>query len=423
MTRGEEYDVIVVGGGPAGSSTATMVAQAGHRVLLLEREKFPRFQIGESLMPATYWTLERLGVLDQMKCSHFPKKQSVQFFSKGGRGSVPFYFSETEPGPSAQTWQVDRAEFDQMLLENARAKGVEVWEETRVLRVLLDGDRATGVEARFPDGATTKRLQARVVVDATGQAAILGRQLELREGDPNLRACSLFTRYRGAMRGEGRDEGATLILYTSRPRTWFWYIPLPDDEVSVGIVGPVDALFKGRTQSPQQIFDAEAAQCPALLERIEGAEQLHKLRTVKDFTYHCRRMAGPGWILVGDANGFLDPIYSSGVFLALKGGEFAADSINAALDADDVSAERLGQHTAEYAAGVDAMRQLVYAYYSPEFNFAAFLREHPEVKDELVHLLIGNVYRKSVARLLESMRDFCELPGYEPFRIEEAPTT
>ena len=154
MTRGEEYDVIVVGGGPAGSSTATMVAQAGHRVLLLEREKFPRFQIGESLMPATYWTLERLGLLDQMECSHFPKKQSVQFFSKGGRGSVPFYFSETEPGPSAQTWQVDRAEFDQMLLENARAKGVEVWEETRVLRVLLEGDRATGVEARFPDGAT-----------------------------------------------------------------------------------------------------------------------------------------------------------------------------------------------------------------------------------------------------------------------------
>lgn len=421
MTRAEQYDVIVVGGGPAGSSTATMVAQAGHSVLLLERDVFPRFRIGESLMPATYWTLERLGVLDQMKCSHFPQKRSVQFFSPGGRGSVPFYFSETEPGPSAQTWQVDRAEFDQMLLDNARAHGVEVHEDTHVIEVVLDGDRATGVRARFPD-RQIRSLVARVVVDATGQSAMLAQRLDLREGDPNLRNCSLFTRFRGAVRGEGRDEGATLILYTGQPRTWFWFIPLPDDVVSVGVVGPVERLVQARAGGPQEIFDEEAATCPALLERLEGAEQLHEIRAVKDFSYGCRRMAGPGWVLVGDANGFLDPIYSSGVFLALKGGEFVADSINAALDANDLSAKRLGRHAAEYAAGVDAMRRLVYAYYSPEFNFAAFLREYPDARDELVNLLIGNVYRKSVAGLLESMQKFCELPGYEPFHLEEAPS-
>lgn len=421
MTRAEQYDVIVVGGGPAGSSTATMVAQAGHGVLLLERDTFPRFRIGESLMPATYWTLERLGVLDQMKCSHFPKKQSVQFFSKGGRGSIPFYFSETEAGPSAQTWQVDRAEFDRMLLDNARAHGVEVHEETRVTEILLEGDHATGVEARFPDGST-RRLAARVVVDATGQAAMLAQRLDLREGDPNLRNCSLFTRYRGARRGKGRDEGATLILYTGQPRTWFWFIPMPGDVTSVGLVGPVERLVKERVGSPQAIFDEEAATCPALLERLEGAEQLQDIRAVKDFSYGCRRMAGKGWVLVGDANGFLDPIYSSGVFLALKGGEFVADSINAALEANDVSAARLGRHAAEYAAGVDAMRRLVYAYYSPEFNFAAFLREYPDARDELVNLLIGNVFSKSVAGLLESMQKFCELPGYEPFHLEEAPS-
>jgi len=420
MTRAEHYDVIVVGGGPAGASTATMVAQAGHSVLLLERDTFPRFRIGESLMPATYWTLERLGVLDQMKCSHFPKKQSVQFFSPGGRGSVPFYFSETEAGPSAQTWQVDRAEFDQMLLDNARAHDVEVHEDTRVTEILLDGDKATGVEAQFSDGSM-RRLGARVVVDATGQSAMLAQRLDLREGDPNLRNCSLYTRYRGAVRGEGRDEGATLILYTEQPRTWFWFIPLPDDVVSVGVVGPVERMIQSRVGSPQTIFEEEAATCPALLERIDGAEQLHEIRAVKDFSYGCRRMAGAGWVLVGDANGFLDPIYSSGVFLALKGGEFVADSINAALEADDPSAKRLGRHAAEYAAGVDAMRRLVYAYYSPEFNFAAFLREYPDAKDELVNLLIGNVFTKSVAGLLESMQKFCELPGYEPFHLEEAP--
>jgi flavin-dependent dehydrogenase len=253
-------------------------------------------------------------------------------------------------------------------------------------------------------------------------ASPLGHRLQLREGDPNLRNCAFYTRYSDAQRGEGRDEGATLILYTGQPRTWFWYIPLPNGETSVGVVGPVECLTQGRTRDTQQLYDEEAATCPAILERIEGAQQLHEVRAVKDFSYSCRRMAGDGWIMVGDAFGFLDPIYSSGVFLALKGGEFAGDSINAALDADDPSAERLGRHTEEYATGVEAMRQLVYAYYSPEFNFAEFLAEYPDVKDELVNLLIGNVYRKSVARLLESMQKFCALPGYEPFRLEEAPT-
>jgi len=419
MNRNDSYDVIVVGGGPAGSATATMVAQAGHSVLLVDREKFPRFQIGESLMPATYWTLQRLDVLDKMQCSDFPEKHSVQFFSKSGRGSVPFYFDETEPGPSAQTWQVERASFDHMLLRNAADKGVEVHEETRVTEVLFEGDRAVGIEARFADGES-RSIGAQVVVDASGQSAIIGRQLNLREGDPNLRNCALYTRYKGAWRGEGRDEGATLILYTGSPRTWFWYIPQPDDVVSVGVVGPVEQIIKGRDQSHAEIFAAEAESCPALLEKIEGAERLHEIRAVKDFTYSNRRLAGDGWIAVGDAFGFLDPIYSSGVFLAIKGGEFAADSIIAALAEDDVSGPRLARHEMEFRQGMEAMRQLVYAYYSPDFNFAEFLTEYPEAKDELVDLLIGNVYRKSTAVLLESMQKFCELPGYQPFPIEEA---
>ena len=324
--KADAYDVIVVGGGPAGSTTATLTADGGRRVLLLEREQFPRFRIGESLMPATYWTLERLGVLEQMKRSYFPHKHSVQFFARSGRASVPFYFSETEPGPSAQTWQVDRSDFDQMLLNNAREHGVEVHERARVTDVLFDGARARGVEARFADGST-HRLDATVVVDATGQSALLAKRLKLRQVDTNLMNCSFFTRYRGGWRGEGVDEGATLIFYTSQPRTWFWYIPLPDGVVSAGVVGPIERLTKGRANTPQQVYDEEAADCPALLERIAGAEQLHDVRVLKDFSYASHRVAGDGWLLVGDAFGFIDPIYSSGVFLALKGAEFAAESI------------------------------------------------------------------------------------------------
>ena len=418
-TAASAYDVIVVGGGPAGSATATLIADGGRRVLLLEREQFPRFRIGESLMPATYWTLERLGVLDQLQCSHFPEKHSVQFFSKDGRASVPFYFSETEPGPSAQTWQVDRGDFDLMLLNNARDHGVEVHERAHVTEVLFDGDRAHGVEARFADGQT-RRLEAGVIVDATGQSAMLAKRLKLRQVDPNLMNCSFYTRYSGGWRGEGVDEGATLILYTNQPRTWFWYIPLPDGVVSAGVVGPIDRLGRGRARDPQQVYDEEAAECPALLEKITGARQLHEVRVLRDYSYASRRVAGNGWVMVGDAFGFIDPIYSSGVFLALKGAEYTADSILDAFKHSELSAERLGRHGDEFLEGVEAMRKLVYAYYSDDFNFAEFLEQYPGVKDELVHLLIGNVYRKNVSRLLESMERFCALPAYEPLRLEEA---
>ncbi|HSF42644.1 MAG TPA: NAD(P)/FAD-dependent oxidoreductase [Thermoanaerobaculia bacterium] len=384
-----DYDVIVIGGGPGGAAAATLTAQRGHRVLLLERAPAPRFKLGESLMPATYWTLERMGALAKMKESHFPKKYSVQFYGKSGKASSPFYFQETDPHESSQTWQVLRSEFDAMLLENAAEQGVDVRWGATVKDVLFDGDRALGVRADFGEG--DREVPAKVVVDASGQSSLIAKKLGLRQPDPELKKASFFTHFEGAYRDPGIDEGATLVLHTNDASAWFWYIPLPDNRVSVGVVGGLDALIAGRQGDPQKIFDEEVAKCPPLQQRIEGACQVFPVQAIRDFSYRSSRIAGDGWVLVGDAFGFLDPIYSSGVFLALKSGELAADSIHDALTAGDVSGEKLGAHGPGFLAGMEAMRKLVYAFYEEGFSFAQFLAKYPQHRLDIVHLLVGNV--------------------------------
>src|SRR5580698_9357141 len=181
----QEVPVVVIGGGPAGSTVSTLVAQQGHRVVLLERDHFPRFHIGESLIPETYWILKRLNMLDKMKQSHFVKKHSVQFVGQSGRLSEPFYFLDHKPHECSGTWQVVRSEFDKMMLDNAREHGVQVHEGTRVLEVLFDGDRAVGVRV-VDDAGNERTVRAQVVVDASGQSAMLASRLKLREIDPQL---------------------------------------------------------------------------------------------------------------------------------------------------------------------------------------------------------------------------------------------
>src|ERR1044071_8708814 len=206
-----DHDVIVIGGGPAGSTLSTLLAQRGHTVALYEREKFPRFHIGESLIPETYWVLQRLNMLPKMQRSHFVKKYSVQFVNAAGKQSAPFYFWDNKPHECSQTWQVVRSEFDQMLLDNAREHGVNAHEGVRVVDVLFEGDRAVGVRIKAADGAF-QDVHARVVVDASGKNGLLMNRLRLRVWDPMLNKGPIWTYWEGAYRDTGRDEGATLVI-------------------------------------------------------------------------------------------------------------------------------------------------------------------------------------------------------------------
>ena len=403
----QEVPVIVIGGGPAGSTVSTLVAEQGHRVILFERDHFPRFHIGESLIPETYWVLKRLGMLDKMKQSPFVKKHSVQFVGQSGRLSEPFYFLDHKPHECSQTWQVLRSEFDKMLLDNAREHGVDVHEGARVLEVLFDGPRAVGVKVATEDGSAHE-VRAQVVVDASGQGTMISGRLGLREWDPLLKKMALWTYWKGAYRDAGRDEGATLVLQTQGKMGWFWYIPLHNDVVSVGVVAGSDYLFKNRDgKDHETIYFEEVNRCPEVKRRIAVGTRCDGFHVQKEYSYHSKQAAGDGWVLVGDAFGFLDPLYSSGVLLALKSGQLAADAIAEGLTKGDTSAAQLGKWAPEFEQGMDRMRRLVVEYYEG-FSFGRFVKKNPDHKGHLTDLLIGDLFKDKffdeTFRLVDEMK-------------------
>ena len=389
-------DVVVIGGGPAGATTSTLIAQAGFKVRLFERAHFPRFHIGESLIPETYWVLKRLNMLEKMKKSHFVEKCSVQFVSQHGRISEPFYFTDHNPHECSQTWQVVRSEFDLMMLNNAREHGVDAQEGVRVREVLFEGDKAGGVHIQHEDGREEK-VHAKVVVDASGQTAMIGNKFGILEKDKELKKGAVWTYFKGAYRDQGRDAGATIVLQTKGKEGWFWYIPLHDDVMSVGIVKPFDKLFEGN-HPHEEIFYAELDNCPEVKRRVSLGTRCDEFHATKDYSYKSKAAAGDGWVLVGDAYGFLDPLYSSGVLLALRGGSVAADAIVEGLKNGDTSAAQLGKWSAEFDTGMARMRRLVMEYYNG-FSFGKFVAKHPEYKGHLTDLLIGNLFNDQVAEV------------------------
>ncbi|HEX8313042.1 MAG TPA: NAD(P)/FAD-dependent oxidoreductase [Chthoniobacteraceae bacterium] len=419
MISQTHYDVIVIGGGPAGSTAAALLAEKGRRVLLLEKERFPRYHVGESMMPFCWFTLERLGLVHRMDEVGYTKKYSVQFVRPDGQQSHPFYFFQHYEHPSSTTWQIERSDFDLMLLDRARELGAEVHEETAVRRILKnDSGAVIGVEAAGNDGVSFTTY-APVTIDATGREGFA----QIREGwrvrDQKLNKVSIWTYFRGAKRDPGLDEGTTTVAYIPE-RGWFWYIPLRDDIVSVGVVAEKDYLFRD-TREPGEIMKREIEKNTWLCEHLAPGEQFGQYWVTSDFSYRAKYCAADGLVLVGDAFAFLDPVFSSGVFLALKSGEMAADAVDAALTANDVSGARFSEYGEHLCRGIENIRKLVYSFYDPEFSFGRVVKAYPHLRGRLTDCLIGDLFDKDFDELFAAVGEFAELP--EPLDHGRAPAT
>ena len=413
----KHYDAIVVGAGPAGSTTGALLAEKGHDVLIVEKEKFPRYHVGESLMPFCYFPLERLGLVDTLMESANPRKYCVQFVRQDGFLSQPFYFFQHFDHPSSTTWQVWRSDFDKMILDKARSNGASVMEETKAKGLIKNGERVEGIKVESKEMGLLE-LHAPIVIDASGRDCFAAHKENWMVRDPELKKIALWTYYKAAKRDPGLDEGATTVAYLP-DKGWFWYIPLSGDMVSVGIVAERDYLFNGSTKDHDEIFQREVQNNQWIKEHLAEAEQTGEYRITGEYSYRNRYCASEGLVLAGDALGFLDPVFSSGVFLALKSGVMLADEIDLALKAGDLSAKSFERYGKMMQSSIETMRKIVYAFYDKDFSFGDLAKRGEHLRAALTDCLIGNVEDNEFRELFDAMSDLAELP--EP--IEHGLTT
>jgi flavin-dependent dehydrogenase len=356
-----KYDVIVIGGGPSGSTVATRLAQRGRRVLLLEKEHFPRFHIGESLLPCSMPLLEELGVMPALHEHGFLAKYAAEFVTADGSVTRRYAFADGLIPGAPSAFEVDRAEFDHVLLENAAKRGVEVREGMTVTRFDITHEGAE-VTARNAAGAET-RCSAQLLIDATGQTSFIAGKLGMREMDQGLKNFAVFSHFEGAQRHEGKREGDISVVLV--PGGWWWVIPLAGGRTSVGQVGPA-SMLRGR-KADESYFHEQIAATPYLARRLAGAQRVAPVRTISDYSYVSKKLAGDRFVLVGDAGAFIDPVFSTGVYLGMVGAFRAADAVDAALTAGRFSRREFVAYEAWVKKQVDTYKKFVKGFYRPEF--------------------------------------------------------
>ncbi len=356
------YDAIIIGGGPGGSSAATFLARAGKRVLLLEKEHFPRFHIGESLLPYNVQLFREMGVMPALESAGFIRKFGAQFHLGNSTKGTKFVFRQGRFTREPEAIQVERAKFDHLLLKHAQGSGAEVREGWTVGK-FTNEEGGIAIDARS-DAGETGTFRAKFLIDASGRGNMTGNQEGLRVIHPRLKKLAVFGHFNGVMVDDGDRGGDTVIVRLENK--WFWLIPITKEKVSVGCVMDADEFAKSK-QPPADVFNQIVQGSPEMQARMKDSRLAGVIHTTSDFSYHNRRFVGPRLLRVGDAAGFMDPIFSAGVFLAMFSGKLAAESVIQSLDANDDGARRFMVYEKRVRAAMQFYWEMVENFYTTPF--------------------------------------------------------
>jgi 2-polyprenyl-6-methoxyphenol hydroxylase-like FAD-dependent oxidoreductase len=399
--RPADYDVLVVGGGPGGSSAATFLSRGGLRVALAEREAFPRFHVGESLLPANMPVLERLGVLDAVRARGFLVKYGAYFHDQDMDLGYQFFFREGKPWPS-YTYEVQRGEFDKILLDHAAGQpNVTLLQPTTVERVAFDDE---GVTATVSDAAGAREIRARFLVDASGRDAFIATRHGRRRPIEGLGKVALFAHFQGGRRWPGKEAG-NIRIFSFEPG-WFWYIPFHNGTSSVGCVLHARTV-RGREGDLEQLYESLIAQCRGLAEALDGAPRITSVHSAANFSYQTEPAVGDRFVCVGDAIAFLDPIFSSGVYLATQSAELSSIEIVKAFRENRFEARRFRAYQRAIRRGMQPFQRFIRNFYDPSFT-EMFLkpREFAGMVDGVTGVLAGGAFLRMTLRMRLSLEVF-----------------